>query len=105
MRRAAAALCFLVLVLPGFLHGQVGSTTDILTGTVTDENGAALAGAIVEALSLDTQITRRTNTDGRGRYTILFPDGRGQYQMTARYLVRQPQQATLQRHPDVDRLT
>jgi hypothetical protein len=105
MCRAAAALCFLVLVLPGFLHGQVGSTTDILTGTVTDENGAPLAGAIVEALSLETQITRRTNTDARGRYTILFPDGGGQYQMTARYLGRQPQQTTLQRYADEDRFT
>ena len=105
MRRAAAALCFLFLILPGFLHGQVGATTDILTGTVTDENGAPLAGAIVEAQSLETQITRRTNTDGRGRYTILFPDGGGQYQMTARYLGRQQQQTTLQRYADEDRFT
>ena len=105
MRRAAAALCFLFLILPGFLHGQVGASTDILTGTVTDENGAPLAGAIVEAQSLETQITRRTNTDGRGRYTILFPDGGGQYQMTARYLGRQPQQTTLQRYADEDRFT
>ena len=103
MRRAAAALGFLVLLLTGFLHGQVGSTTDILTGTVTDENGTPIAGAIVEALSLETQITRRTNTDARGRYTILFPDGGGQYQMTARYLGRQPQQTTLQRYADEDR--
>ena len=105
MRRAAAALCFLFLFLPGFLHGQVGSTTDILTGTITDENGAPLAGAIVEAMSLETQITRRTTTDARGRYTILFPDGGGQYQMTARYLGRQPQQTTLQRYADEDRFS
>jgi carboxypeptidase family protein len=105
MRRAAAALCFLFLFLPGFLHGQVGSTTDILTGTITDENGAPLARAIVEAMSLETQITRRTTTDARGRYTILFPDGGGQYQMTARYLGRQPQQTTLQRYADEDRFS
>ena len=105
MRRTAAALGFLFLILTGFLHGQVGSTTDILTGTVTDENGTPIAGAIVEALSLETQITRRTNTDARGRYTILFPDGGGQYQMTARYLGRQPQQTTLQRYADEDRFS
>ncbi len=105
MRRAAAALGFLFLILTGFLHGQVGSTTDILTGTVTDENGTPIAGAIVEALSLETQITRRTTTDARGRYTILFPDGGGQYEMTARYLGRQPQQTTLQRYADEDRFS
>jgi len=105
MRRAAAALCFLCFFLPGFLHGQVGTSTDIITGLVTDENGAPLAGVIVEAMSLETQIVRRATSDARGRYTILFPDGGGQYQMTARYLGRQPQQTALQRYADEDRFT
>ena len=103
MRRAATALCFLFFFLTGALHGQVGSTTDILTGTVTDETGAPLPGVIIEAMSLETQTVRRATTDARGRYTILFPDGGGQYQMTARYLGRQPQQTTLQRYADEDR--
>src|SRR5213593_617386 len=107
MCRAGATTIVLALLLlrTGSLHAQVGATTDILTGNVTDENGAPLPGAIVEAMSLETQITRRTNTDARGRYTILFPDGGGQYQMTARYLGRQPQQTTLQRYADEDRFS
>lgn len=96
--RTAAMLLAFLIGFTGALHSQVGASTDILTGVVTDENGAPLAGAIVEALSLETQITRRTNTDARGRCTILFPDGGGQYQLTARYLGRQPQQTTLQRY-------
>src|SRR5712691_7337885 len=102
---ATAALLALLLGFTGPLQGQVGTSTDLITGLVTDENGTPLAGAIVEAMSLETQITRRTNTDARGRYTILFPDGGGQYQMTARYLGRQPQQTTLQRYADEDRFT
>ena len=100
-----AATLALILGLTSPLQGQVGTSTDIITGLVTDENGTPLAGAIVEALSLETQIVRRATTDGRGRYTILFPDGGGQYQMTARYLGRQPQQATLERYADEDRFT
>ena len=99
----AAAAILALLLLTGPLQGQVGTSTDIITGLVTDENGAPLAGVIVEATSLETQIVRRATTDPRGRYTILFPDGGGQYQMTARYLGRQPQQTTLQRYADEDR--
>jgi hypothetical protein len=83
---------------------QVGTTTDILTGVVTDESGAPLAGAVVEAQSLETEITRRVRTDDHGRYTMLFPDGGGAYQMTARYLGMRPEQVTLQRFADEDRL-
>ncbi len=88
----------------GSAFAQVGTTTDILTGVVTDAAGAPLAGAVVEAQSLETEITRRVRTDGRGRYTILFPDGGGAYQMTARYLGMRPEQVTLQRFADEDRL-
>src|SRR5438552_2783546 len=44
MRRAATALCFLFFFLTGALHGQVGSTTDILTRTVTPDTGSPLPG-------------------------------------------------------------
>src|SRR5258708_30216302 len=102
---ATAVLLALLLCFAGRLQGQVGTSTALTTGLVTDENGTPLAGAIVEGMSLETQITRRANTDARGRYTILFPDGGGQYQMTARYLGRQPQQTTLQRYADEDHFT
>jgi hypothetical protein len=92
------------LYLAGRADGQVGVTTDILTGVVTDETGAPLVGAVVEAYSLETQITRQAWTDRRGRYTILFPDGGGAYRITARFLGKQPQRTTLQRYADEDRL-
>ena len=45
-----------------------GTTTDIITGVITSPEGTPIADAIVEAFSLETQITRRTRTDTRGRY-------------------------------------
>ena len=73
-------------VLPRAGIAQVGATTDIITGVVVDASGMPLPAATVEAQSLDTRVSRTATTDERGRYTILFPDGGGQYQMTARYI-------------------
>src|SRR5512132_1016565 len=72
------------------MRGQVGSTTDILTGVVSNPAGAPIPGATVEAKSVETQVTRRTRTNSDGRYTILFPDGGGQYQLTVRFLGMAP---------------
>jgi hypothetical protein len=86
------------------LGAQIGLGTDIITGTVTDESGAPLAGAVVEVLALETQVTRTVRTDVRGRYIVVFPDGGGQYRVRVRYLGKQPQEALLQRFADEDRL-
>ena len=56
---------------------QVGGTTDIITGRVTDSEGRPLSGARVEVTSVETEVTRTRTTDQNGRYTILFPDGGG----------------------------
>ncbi len=86
------------------LDAQIGLTTDVITGTVTDESGAPLAGAVVEVFSLETQVTRTVRTDPRGRYTVVFPDGGGHYRVRVRYLGKQPQEILLQRFADEDRL-
>ena len=94
----------LALLAPAAVRAQVGATTDIITGVVTDSAGHPLAEASVEALSLETQITRRQLTDPRGRFTIVFPDGGGQYQMTARMIGMAPHTSTVTRQADEDRL-
>jgi hypothetical protein len=86
------------------LAAQVGSSTDILTGRVTGPEGQAVAGARVEATSIETGVTRSRNTDTQGRYTILFPDGGGQYRVTARMLGLSPNSAIVARQADEDRL-
>ena len=103
-RVLAACAVLLAVALPSAARAQVGATTDIITGVVTDSAGQPLADASVEALSLETQITRRQLTDQRGRYTIVFPDGGGQYTMTARLIGMAPHTATLIRQADEDRL-
>ena len=69
----------MVAVAPRGATAQVGATTDIITGTVTGPDSQPLAGAVVQAISLETQISRQRTTDARGRFTIVFPDGGGQY--------------------------
>src|SRR5256884_2430730 len=91
-----------VLVCP--VAAQVGTTTDIIVGRVTGPDSQPLAGASVEAISLETQVSRQRTTDARGRFTIVFPDGGGQYQVVARYIGMAPTRLTVARQADEDRL-
>ena len=89
MRRCGIPFPHLAMVLlvgapaPATASVQVGATTDIITGVVVGPDGRPSANVVIEAMSLETEITQTTRTDQRGRYTILFPDGGGQYPMTA----------------------
>ena len=94
----------LLALLPARVSAQVGMGTDIIVGVVTGDDGAPVQDATVEAYSLETQVTRRARTDARGRFTILFADGGGQYRMTARVLGMSPHTALLVRDADEDRL-
>jgi len=89
---------------PEAAASQVGSTTDILTGTVTDGFGHPIEGADVEAMSLETEISRHAHTNDKGRYTIVFPDGGGQYRLTVRFIGMAPAVVSVARQADEDRL-
>jgi hypothetical protein len=82
-----------VLTLLVVLVTQTGRTpiTDTITGMVTGAGGRPLAGAIVQATSAVTGLSRWQTSDAAGRFTIYFP-GRAPYQLTAYYfgLVRGP---------------
>lgn len=84
-------------------HAQGGST-DIITGRVVGPDSQPVQGVRVEATSVETGVTRSRSTDARGRYTILFVDGGGQYRVTARSLGMSPQTALVVRTADEDRL-
>jgi hypothetical protein len=47
---------------------------------------------------------RTTKTDPRGRYTLLFPDGGGQYRLIVRSIGKTPLMRTVARQTDEDRL-
>lgn len=84
VRRCFSLLFVLLVAAP--LRAQVGVSTDLIIGTVTDQDGAPLPGTTVEVMSLETRILRSAVTDPRGRYRILFPDGGGRYQIYVRSL-------------------
>jgi hypothetical protein len=103
-RGLAGFACLAALAVATPATAQIGGATDIITGHVTDLDGTPLAGVTVEAFSLESEITRRARTDQNGRYTILFPDGGGQYRLRIRAIGYQPVDEIVVRHGDEDRL-
>src|SRR5690349_15230711 len=83
---------------------QVGTTSDIITGTVVGPDSQPLLEATVQVTSIDLQISRQRTTDARGRFTIVFPDGGGQYQLLVRFIGMAPVRTTIARQADEDRL-
>ena len=76
----AAALCLSALFLCAAAFGQ-SQTTGRVGGTVTDQNGAAVAGAEVTVASRATGEERKVVTDESGVYIIsLLPPG--EYRVT-----------------------
>jgi Carboxypeptidase regulatory-like domain len=108
MRLGVHPLWLLVVVAAAVasrpVAAQVGATTDILTGTVRGPDGEPLAGAVVEATSVETGVSRHRTSDAQGRYTIVFPDGGGQYELTARFIGMAPVHVSVARQADEDRI-
>jgi hypothetical protein len=74
MSRCVFSLCLFIL-LAGFAasvptFGQVDYSTGTLRGTVTDPQGAVIAGATVSATNSRTGISRSAQTEAQGRYQI-----------------------------------
>src|SRR5438445_13812293 len=63
-------LMFLVAVTMG--QGATG----LISGTVTDQNGAVIGGAAVTVTNVSTNFKRETTTNGDGAYSLsLLPAG------------------------------
>lgn len=102
--RGAVLVALLAAFAVPSADAQVGSTTEIITGIIRGENGVPIADVIVTATSLETKVSRQARTDAKGRYTILFPDGGGQYQVVARLIGMIPGEKVVVRQTDEDRL-
>ena len=83
------------------LHAQ---STDIIVGTVTDGTGKPVAGAKVDAFSIETEVTRSGITNDKGQYRIVFPDGTGQYRISVKAIGKNPQIFNVARGTDDDRI-
>src|SRR2546430_1263714 len=72
LRSIFAALAVLALVLCSAFSARAQVTTAAVRGTVTDEQGAAIAGADVTITNVETSFNRATTTGSDGVYN--FPD-------------------------------
>jgi hypothetical protein len=97
-----ALLLGALAALPHDLASQVGTTTDIITGRVLGPVGEPLSGASVSAISVETGVRRSTVSNAQGRYTIVFPDGGGRYQLEAVFLGMAPIRRAVARMADED---
>ena len=68
--RYILAILLLQLALVSVVAGQDLDTVTI-TGRVTDQNGAIIPGATVEAVLVKTGITRTTTANDEGRYRLI----------------------------------
>ncbi|HEX8244988.1 MAG TPA: carboxypeptidase-like regulatory domain-containing protein, partial [Longimicrobium sp.] len=105
MRRAALFLLFLLVASAARVSAQVGSTTDVIRGRVTDERGEPVIGASIQVTSLETGTSRTATTAADGRYTVVFPDGGGRYQVRVARLGQAPRTISVARVADEDVLT
>jgi hypothetical protein len=97
-------MCF-VATLASRPAAAQGGNVDIISGAVTDQAGKPVPNATVEALSIETDVTRKTMTDAKGHYILFFNDGGGQYRVTARAIGHSPFIQNVSRQPDDDRIT
>jgi hypothetical protein len=108
MFRIRTTVWLLLALAPGLLSllpvGAAAQNADLITGVIIGRDSLPLERVTIEAMSLESQIVRSTATDELGRFTILFPDGGGQYRMSARRIGLVPAEAILIRYADEDRL-
>jgi hypothetical protein len=57
----------------------VSQQTDVIRGRVTGLDSAALEGVMVTVTSISGNVNRTAKTDSRGRFTVTFPGGDGDY--------------------------
>ena len=82
MRLRRFAVWYLVL---GVLLGATplrAQQLDVIRGVITGPDSIAIAGARVTATSLSGNVNRSARTDTKGRFTITFPGGDGDYFVT-----------------------
>jgi Carboxypeptidase regulatory-like domain len=75
-RLALLAAIFAACALPGLAHAQ---QTDVIRGRVTGPDSAAIEGVTITVTSISGNVSRTAKTDSRGRFTVTFPGGDGDY--------------------------
>ncbi len=75
--RLRIGFCLVLLSMWSMSTLAQDSTSGTIQGTVSDEQGAVVPGATVDARNVGTNFTRSVTTDSEGRFTLLsMPSGR-----------------------------
>lgn len=64
-------LVFILFLQSQLLCAQSQITTGVITGTVSEQSGAVVAGATVTVTNAETNSSRTATTNGEGRFTFL----------------------------------
>ncbi len=97
-RLVVSLLAILLLALTAPLQAQ--QQLDVIRGQVTGPDSLPIAGARVTATSLSGNVNRNARTDTRGRFTITFPGGDGDYFVTVTALGFAPRRFEVKRSAD-----
>jgi hypothetical protein len=79
---------------------QAQQQLDVIRGLITGPDSLPIAGARVTATSLSGNVNRNARTDTRGRFTITFPGGDGDYFVTVTALGFAPRRFEVKRSAD-----
>src|SRR3954463_4080147 len=94
----------LALVFAFFVSGAAATASaqesDIIRGKVTGPDSLPLENVKVTAMSLSTNQSISKNTSKDGRYTIIFPNGGGDYMVSYTAIGFQPTQKEVKREQD-----
>ena len=96
-RRLALALAFL---LTGAAATASAQDSDIIRGKVTGPDSLPLENVKVTAMSMATNQSITRNTSKDGRFTIIFPNGGGDYILSYAAIGFQPAQKEVKREQD-----
>lgn len=75
-------LLFTIMCASAAPRAMRAQQADVIRGRVTGPDSAALEGVMVTVTSISGNVSRTAKTDSRGRFTVTFPSGDGDYLVT-----------------------
>ncbi len=100
MRLRRFALYILAVASASYAPPLVAQQLDVIRGVISGPDSIPIAGARVTATSLSGNVNRNARTDTRGRFTITFPGGDGDYFLTVTALGFAPKRFEVKRTAD-----
>jgi hypothetical protein len=91
---------FVFLFVAGAATRATAQESDVIRGKVTGPDNLALENVKVTAMSMSTNQSISRNTGADGRFTIIFPNGGGDYILTYAAIGFQPAQKEVKREQD-----